>query len=137
MQRAAEAAFTEAAGESARTCFIRPTFIYGGDDFGLFPPRVNSGYGSAVEELLSADLIQGIADKLPDVLSFITVALRPPVSVDAVAGAAAAAALGADTTGVLETTSSINAAAEQPAATGLTDAIAALKGKFSEASAAN
>ena len=83
----AEAAITDAFGADGST-FVRPSFIYGGDSFGLFPPRVNDGYGSAVEEVLASDVITTIADKMP---GLIKVALRPPVSVDAVAGACTAA----------------------------------------------
>lgn len=108
------------------------SFIYGGDSFGLFPPRVNNGYGSGVEELLSNGIISKVADAAP---GLIKVALRPPVSVDAVAGAAAKAAVGA-VSGSLDGTLAINAAAGQPAATGLSDAMAAAKEKFSELTAA-
>ena len=48
----AEKAIAGAVGE-ANAYFVKPSFIYGGDSFGLFPPRVASGYGSAIEELLS------------------------------------------------------------------------------------
>ena len=30
---------------------VKPSFIYGGSDFALTPPRVASGYGSAIEVL--------------------------------------------------------------------------------------
>ena len=49
----AEAAIVECFGAEGAT-FVRPSFIYGGDSFGLFPPRVNDAYGSGVEELLSS-----------------------------------------------------------------------------------
>lgn len=94
------------------------------------PPRVNTGYGSGVEELLSNDLIQKVADKMP---GLIKVALRPPVSVDAVAGAAAAAALGSGAKdAVLDGTIAINEAVGQAPATGLSDFASSIKGKFSE-----
>lgn len=128
----AEAAIAEEFGESGFT-FVKPTFIYGGDSFGLFPPRVNTGYGSGVEELLSSDLIQKVADALP---GLIKVALRPPVSVDAVASACSAAVLG-NAVGVIDGTAAINAAAGQPAATGLTDLIAGIKEKISELTSGN
>lgn len=114
------------------TTFVRPSFIYGGDSFGLFPPRVNAAYGSAVEELLSAGPIVALANALPGLLK---VALRPPVSVDAVAGAAAAAALGKLDAVVLDGTPSINEAAGQPKATGLSDFINGIKDKLSSATA--
>mmetsp|Transcript_6032 Transcript_6032/g.9148 ORF Transcript_6032/g.9148 Transcript_6032/m.9148 type:complete len:550 (-) Transcript_6032:363-2012(-) len=72
-------------------CIIRPTFIYGGNDFGLNPPRITSSLGSAVEELLGNYAVQSISDELPDLLSL---ALDPPVSVQAVAAASINAALG-------------------------------------------
>ena len=120
----AEAAFT--ALEAPTTCFVKPSFIYGGETFELFPPRVNAAYGSGGEELLSNGIIQKVADVMP---GLIKVALRPPVSVDAVAGAAAAAAVG-KASGKLDGTFAINEAAGQPAATGLSDAIAGLKSKL-------
>ena len=55
-------------------------------------------------------------------------ALRPPVSVDAVAAACAGAALGTVEPGVLDGTAAINAATGRPTATGLSDAIASLTG---------
>ena len=75
----AEAAATEAAGEG-NAYVVKPSFIYGGDSFELFPPRVASGYGAAIEEILSNAIITKIADVLPGLLK---VALRPPSSVDA------------------------------------------------------
>ena len=73
-----------------------------------------------------------VADAAP---GLIKVALRPPVSADAVAGAAAKAAIGS-VTGSLDGTLAINEAAGQPAATGLSDAITAVKEKVSELTAA-
>lgn len=122
-KRRAEAAALDAfSGDSSQLCIVKPTFIYGGDSFGLFPPRVNFGYGSGVEQLLSFGLIQAVADITP---GLIKVALRPPVSVDSVASACAAAALGktAALGKVLDGTKAINAATDQPDATGLTDAL--------------
>merc|ERR1719333_145473 len=84
-KQAAEEAMVAEFGESA--CIIKPSFIYGGDDFGLLPPRVSGWYGSFIEELLSqAAFVKG-AEVLPGLLG---VALRPPVNVDAVAAACAA-----------------------------------------------
>ena len=123
-KKQAEAAFS--ALGAATTCFVKPSFIYGGDSFELFPPRVNDGYGSAVEEILSNGIVQKIADVMP---GLIKVALRPPVSVDAVAGAVVSATLGGVTDSKLDGTFAINKAADRPAATGLSDAIAGLKAK--------
>jgi hypothetical protein len=50
-KRSAEEAMTAEFGENA--CTIKPSFIYGGDNFGLFPPRVSGWYGAFIEELLS------------------------------------------------------------------------------------
>lgn len=44
---------------------IKPTFIYGGDSFGLTPPRVSDGYGSGIDALLSAGPIRAIAGISP------------------------------------------------------------------------
>ena len=60
----AEAAAAEAAGEG-NAYVVKPSFIYGGDSFELFPPRVASGYGAAIEEILSNAIITKIADVLP------------------------------------------------------------------------
>ena len=86
----AEAAAAEAAGEG-NAYVVKPSFIYGGDSFELFPPRVASGYGAAIEEILSNAIITKIADVLPGLLK---VALRPPSSVDAVAEACVRCAVG-------------------------------------------
>ena len=99
----------ESAATSAGTsCVVKPTFIYGGDEFGLLPPRVAAFYGSGVEELLSLPPFTFAAGKLPEggPAGLLKVALRPPVSVDAVAGACAAAAMG-EASGVLDGTAAI------------------------------
>ncbi|CAM9257073.1 unnamed protein product [Ectocarpus sp. 4 AP-2014] len=70
---------------------IKPTFIYGGDSFGLTPPRVSDGYGSGIDALLSSSPIRAIAGISP---GLIKVALSPPVSRDNVALACVAGALG-------------------------------------------
>lgn len=70
---------------------VAPTFIYGGDSFGINPPRVADGYGRLVEGLLSSPPFRAAASVSP---GFIGVALEPPVKVTAVAGACVAGALG-------------------------------------------
>lgn len=45
--------------------FIKPTFIYGGESFGLTPPRVSDGYGSAIDTLLSSGVVRSIAGISP------------------------------------------------------------------------
>jgi hypothetical protein len=63
---------------------IKPTFIYGGDKFGLSPPRVNTSYGQLVESLLSLGPFRAASSVLP---GFLGIALEPPVSAEAVARA--------------------------------------------------
>jgi nucleoside-diphosphate-sugar epimerase len=74
---------------------IEPTFIFGGDKFSLNPPRVAGFYGEFIESLLSSGPVRGITNVLPD--GFIKIALEPPISVDDVAAAACAGALGKST----------------------------------------
>merc|ERR1712216_761828 len=109
----AEQAILDAVGSDG-ACFIKPTFIYGGDGFGLWPPRVSTGYGAGVEELLSKPPIQKVANVLPGFAGLIKVALRPPVSVDAVAESCARAALGLVDGLAIDGTESINVAADLP-----------------------
>ena len=101
---------------------VRPTFIYGGDSFGLLPPRVNTAYGSFIDQLLSFGLIQAVADVAP---GLIKVALRAPVRVESVAGACVDGVLNPQSTGVrvLDSAKEINEASGQESATGVTDAI--------------
>lgn len=109
-KRQAEAAFAELAPGSV--CVVRPTFIYGGDSFAIAPPRVTAEYGAFIEDLLSAGPFKFLAGVLPGLLK---VALRPPVSVDAVAAACARAAIGKIDAGqVIDGTEAINAAADLP-----------------------
>lgn len=131
---AEEAAADAVGGDATKLCVIKPTFIYGGDSFALplpgkfVAPRVSAAYGAGVEEVLSLDLVQKLADALP---GLIKVALRPPVSADAVAAACANAALGelvrGDATrravGTLEGTVAINGAAGALTPTTLADGI--------------
>ena len=130
-QMAEAAALDAVEGDSTRLCVVRPTFIYGGDSFGLLPPRVTFEYGSGIEELLSLGIFKSLADITP---GLIKVALRPPVSVDSVAAACASAALGSEGAigKTLDGAASINAATDQPTATGLTEAIAWTKEKIGE-----
>ena len=115
-------------GDATKFCVIKPTFIYGGEVFALKPPRVTAAYGSGVEEVLSLAPIQALADAAP---GLIKVALRPPVSVEAVATACASAALGelaeGDATrravGVLDGTVAIKAAAGELTPTRLADGL--------------
>ena len=76
-----------------------------------------------IEELLSAAPFRAAANALPGLLK---VALRPPVCVDAVAAACAAAALGEVDDSVIDGTVAINAAARRPPAMGLTELLSQL-----------
>eukprot|EP01082_Thalassiosira_pseudonana_P008244 g7366.t1 g7366 contig24:445374-446600(+) len=127
---AEKAALESVGGDVKKLCLIKPTFIYGGTEFGLLPPRVNFEYGSGVEELLFLPPFKALANITP---GLIKVALRPPVCVDSVAAACAKAAL--DESGslpVLDGTEQINAYSGQPKSTGLTDALEWSKGKLGE-----
>lgn len=79
---------------------IEPTFIHGGDEFKINPPRVAGFYGEFIEALLSSGPVRAITDIAPE--GFVKIALEPPVSVDSVASAAVAGALG-KTNAVLDT----------------------------------
>ena len=131
----AEDAAAAAVGQDAtKLCIVKPSFIYGGETFevplpGKFvAPRVSSDYGYFVEELLSFDPVQLLADAAP---GLIKVALRPPVSVEAVATACAFGVLGELTkgqatrraVGVLDGTSAIKAAAGEVPASGIRDGL--------------
>jgi len=74
-----------------KACIVQPTFVYGGDEFGLSPPRVASSVGRLAEEVLGLYPIQAISRALPDSLG---VPLEAPVSVESVAGACLNVALG-------------------------------------------
>lgn len=86
---AAEKAVTSTFGGNG--VLIKPSFIYGGDAFLLAPPRVPGGYGALVETVLSSSPFRALAAVSPPIVK---VALVPPVSVEHIAQAAAAAALG-------------------------------------------
>ena len=87
-------------GPSSYT-LIEPTFIYGGDEFKVNPPRVASFYGSFIESLLSSGPLRALTNIAPE--GFIKIALEPPVPVEAVAKAAVAGALGKSNLDVLDT----------------------------------
>ncbi len=107
-KRQAESAILALFGPE-RSSLISPSFVYGGDSFSLSPPRVASAYGSVVERILSLPPLRSLAAAIPGPVGL---ALRSPVSVDAVAAAAAAAALGQPAAiGRLDGTEEINTAA--------------------------
>lgn len=93
----------------AASTLIEPTFIYGGDSFNFNPPRVAGFYGEFIEALLSSGPIRAITNVAPE--GFIKIALEPPVSVDSVANAAVAGALG-KTNSVLDSYDKIVAASK-------------------------
>lgn len=88
---------------------IEPTFIHGGDSFNLNPPRVAGFYGEFIEAILSSGPLRAITNIAPE--GIIKIALEPPVSVDAVANAAVAGALG-KAAPILDTHDKIVAAAK-------------------------
>ena len=92
-----------------KATLIEPTFIYGGDSFNLNPPRVAGFYGEFIEALLPSGPIRAITNVAPE--GIVKIALEPPVSVDAVANAAVAGALGKMDTTVLDTHDKIVTAA--------------------------
>jgi len=108
-KRQAEDAILDAYGAGS-SLIVCPTFIYGGDSFAVNPPRVTSAYGSFVEASLSLGPVRTLAGILPGVLGL---ALRPPVSVNDVAAAAAGGALGRVTAWRCDGTDEIKFAAEQ------------------------
>ena len=75
----------------ANACIVQPTFVYGGDKFGVSPPRVASSVGRLAEEVLGLYPIQALSRALPDSLG---VPLEAPVSVESVAAASLNVALG-------------------------------------------
>jgi len=75
----------------SRGCIIKPSFIYGGDDISLQPPRLPSNLGGLASEILGLYPIQSLADELPDALAL---PLAVPVSVETVASASINVALG-------------------------------------------
>jgi hypothetical protein len=123
--------------QKSKSKFNRITSLIGGDSFGLIPPRVNDSYGSFIDQLLSFVLFQKLADISP---GLIKVALRPPVSVNAVANACVNGILlsssisaasstssgggsGGGNVNILDTAKDINDMAKQEPATGINDAI--------------
>ena len=130
-QEAAAAALEAVNGDTTKCTVIQPSFIYGGSSFGIAPPRVTTEYGSAVEQVLSWPIVTTVADLLPPGL--VKVALRPPVSVTAVAKACAAAAVGDCTESVIDGTAAIKALTNDPPATGFSDAIKVLQEQAAKA----
>lgn len=101
----AEAAVEAAVPEPVMVC---PSFIYGGEDFEIAPPRVPAGYGGAIEKLLGSAPIKSLAGVMPGPIAL---TLAPPVSAESVGKACAAAALGQVAGTKFDGTGPINAAA--------------------------
>ena len=89
-------------------CLVKPSFIFGGDTFGLNPPRVTQQYGDVLTKILGSGFVKGIAEKSPGPIAL---TLAEPVSVDDVAAAACAGALGRATTSECDGTDAIKACA--------------------------
>ena len=89
-------------------CIIKPTFIYGGQEFGINPPRLPTGIGEILEALLGLYPIQWLSEVLPDILG---VAFEAPVNVQSIAGAVVNVAIGLCDEQVLETRDEIIMAA--------------------------
>jgi hypothetical protein len=93
---------------------IQPTFIHGGDEFQLNPPRLPSNIGSLVEDLFGLYPFQSASEALPGVLG---VALQAPISRERVAAASINAALGLVSGGDLDCRDAIlKAASKRPQA---------------------
>eukprot|EP00549_Striatella_unipunctata_P001670 CAMPEP_0118708196 /NCGR_PEP_ID=MMETSP0800-20121206/21721_1 /TAXON_ID=210618 ORGANISM="Striatella unipunctata, Strain CCMP2910" /NCGR_SAMPLE_ID=MMETSP0800 /ASSEMBLY_ACC=CAM_ASM_000638 /LENGTH=310 /DNA_ID=CAMNT_0006611299 /DNA_START=79 /DNA_END=1011 /DNA_ORIENTATION=+ len=71
---------------------VEPTFIFGGKEFGVTPPRVTTEYGQLIETILSSSPLRLAANIAPE--GFIKIALEPPVAASDVAKAAIAGVLG-------------------------------------------
>eukprot|EP00566_Odontella_aurita_P009153 CAMPEP_0113593090 /NCGR_PEP_ID=MMETSP0015_2-20120614/38225_1 /TAXON_ID=2838 /ORGANISM="Odontella" /LENGTH=514 /DNA_ID=CAMNT_0000499731 /DNA_START=26 /DNA_END=1570 /DNA_ORIENTATION=+ /assembly_acc=CAM_ASM_000160 len=72
-------------------CIVQPTFIYGGDEFALNPPRVSTSIGQIAEDILGLYPVAALSEALPGVLG---VATEAPIGVERVAAAAVNAAIG-------------------------------------------
>ena len=90
---------------------VKPSFIYGGDAFSLTPPRVTQTYGDALAKVLGSGPVKALAAKAPGPIAL---TLAEPVSVDDVAGACVAGALGmTDGESVVDGTDEIKAFAKK------------------------
>ena len=105
---AAEAALMSAYPDASSRLVVKPSFIYGGDAFSVNPPRVTKQYGDQLVKLLGSGLVKSIAEKAPGAIAL---TLAEPVSVDDVAAAACAGALGRATTSECDGTDAIKACA--------------------------
>mmetsp|Transcript_28101 Transcript_28101/g.67694 ORF Transcript_28101/g.67694 Transcript_28101/m.67694 type:complete len:487 (-) Transcript_28101:194-1654(-) len=98
-----------------KCCIIKPTFIYGGREFSISPPRLPTGLGEIIEAVLGLYPIQATSEALPDILG---VTLEAPVNVESVAGAIVNLATGLCDDSSLDTREDIIMAASQRPAIG-------------------
>ena len=91
-------------------CIIRPSFIYGGEEFGWNPPRLPTQLGEIIEALLGLYPVQALSEFLPDILG---VALEAPVNVKAVSGSIVNLIVGLDDSTSLDTREDIIMAASR------------------------
>lgn len=89
---------------------VKPSFIYGGEEFSLTPPRVTKTYGDLLSKVLGSGPVKAIAAKAPGPIAL---TLAEPVSVDDVAGACVAGAMGAVAGSVVDGTDEIKEAASK------------------------
>mmetsp|Transcript_47057 Transcript_47057/g.75334 ORF Transcript_47057/g.75334 Transcript_47057/m.75334 type:complete len:303 (+) Transcript_47057:138-1046(+) len=87
---------------------VKPSFVYGGDEFSLAPPRVTKTYGDILVKILGSSLVKAIASRSPGPIKL---TLAEPVSVDDVAGACAAGAMGTNAASTCDGTDEIKACA--------------------------
>lgn len=91
---------------------VQPSFIHGGDEFQLNPPRLPSNIGSIAEDLFGLYPFQSASEALPGILG---VALQAPISRERVAAATINAALGLVSGGDLDCRDAIlQAASKRP-----------------------
>jgi len=93
---------------------VKPSFVYGGDAFSLTPPRVTKTYGDVLAKVLGSGPVKALAAKAPGPIAL---TLAEPVSVEDVAGACVAGALGTyGASNVVDGTDEIKKAAAAAAA---------------------
>jgi len=106
-KKTADVAVTESFGEK-NSLIVKPSFIYGGDTFGITPPRVTKQYGDILVKVLGSRLVKSIAAKMPGPIKL---TLAEPISVEDVAKACAAGALGLNVSDQCDGTDEIKACA--------------------------
>jgi nucleoside-diphosphate-sugar epimerase len=89
---------------------VKPSFIYGGDTFSLTPPRVTKTYGDLLSKVLGSGPVKALAAKAPGPVAL---TLAEPVSVEDVAGACVAGAMGLTSGNAVDGTDEIKEAAKK------------------------